>query len=330
MKTKKQPQSAGNRISRFAFGAFGGLVLGMVVLASLERGAVIALVGLMVIAAYVFILTHPHFGANRGLFTKSGSPALILGVLVIGTVSMAGAYLLNASFASRSEGMTPYPASAETNKPEYWGATCTKTEFGGNVMSYSAPENATRVIAKGGTWYVVYDKPPFEDLSAPINTSNGKPYAISHVIVCTGSLIPTPTPSPTPSTPTPPATSVSTPTPPTPTPPSPTPSNSVTPLPKPSTPPSSPTPPPVSVATPPAPVPAPAPTPPGTAPVTPSATESSTPGQFATTAPVVSRLPNVGPGSIALLVAFALIGGYIVHSLYWHIKDSGRGKKPAR
>lgn len=86
----------------------------------------------------------------------------------------------------------------KTNDPKYWGANCTKTEFGGNVMSYTAPSGTGKVIVKGGTGYIVYTNAPFTNLTAPINPNNDKPYAISHVIVCPATTTPNPTPTPTP------------------------------------------------------------------------------------------------------------------------------------
>lgn len=94
----------------------------------------------------------------------------------------AAAVLLSVSFS----GTVGAAANPQANHPGYWGDTCTKTEMGGEVMKYTAPADATKVIVKGGTGNQVYDQAPFTDLTAPVNPKNGKNYAISHVIVCTG------------------------------------------------------------------------------------------------------------------------------------------------
>ncbi|HET8884268.1 MAG TPA: hypothetical protein VFM68_02250 [Candidatus Saccharimonadales bacterium] len=73
-----------------------------------------------------------------------------------------------------------------TNQASYWGDTCVKTEMGGDVRAFTAPQGATKVIVKGGPDYVVYNHAPFSQLTAPANPNNkhGKTYGISHVIVC--------------------------------------------------------------------------------------------------------------------------------------------------
>lgn len=70
------------------------------------------------------------------------------------------------------------------NQPSYWGNNCYKIETGLGV-TYSAPAGATKVVVKGGTDNAVYTSGAFTNLTAPINPNNGKPYGISHVIVCT-------------------------------------------------------------------------------------------------------------------------------------------------
>jgi hypothetical protein len=102
------------------------------------------------------------------MFIRTTIAALLLTATVIATI-----------------GSVEASANPETNHASYWGANCTKTEMRGEVMSFDAPAGATKVIVKGGTGYKVYDKSPFTGLTSPINQKNGKPYAISHVIVCT-------------------------------------------------------------------------------------------------------------------------------------------------
>lgn len=99
------------------------------------------------------------------MFLRSIALALVISISVSGTVGAA--------------------ANPATNHADYWGNSCTKTEMNGEVMTFSAPSGATKVIVKGGTGYKVYDAAPFTNLTAPVNPNNGKTYGISHVIVCT-------------------------------------------------------------------------------------------------------------------------------------------------
>jgi LPXTG-motif cell wall-anchored protein len=77
------------------------------------------------------------------------------------------------------------------NQPSYWGANCFKTDMNGNVMTYTATgNNIVKVVVKGGTENAVYTNGSYTDLTAPINPRSGKPYGISHVIVCYGQSTP--------------------------------------------------------------------------------------------------------------------------------------------
>lgn len=80
------------------------------------------------------------------------------------------------------------PASAydaKLNHPETWGSNCRKIDMPGNVMTYTANgDNVRQVIVKGGTSNKVYSTAPFTNLTSEINPNSGKPYAISHVIIC--------------------------------------------------------------------------------------------------------------------------------------------------
>lgn len=62
------------------------------------------------------------------------------------------------------------------------------------AMSYTAPAGATKVIVKGGTENAIYTTGSFANLTAPINDRSGKPYAISHVIVCSDVVVTPATP----------------------------------------------------------------------------------------------------------------------------------------
>lgn len=99
------------------------------------------------------------------------------------------------AMAYTSEKFTP-----EANQAAYWGTNCVKYE---DVKSdtYTAPADATKVIIKGGTLNAVYTSGSFTNLTAATNPNNGKPYGISHVIVCVDS-------TPAPATPVTPVTPV--------------------------------------------------------------------------------------------------------------------------
>lgn len=77
------------------------------------------------------------------------------------------------------------------NQPSYWGNNCYKIETGLGA-TYTAPAGVTKVIVKGGTDNAVYTSGTFTNLTAPINPNNGKPYGISHVIVCTDTRVTVP------------------------------------------------------------------------------------------------------------------------------------------
>lgn len=73
------------------------------------------------------------------------------------------------------------------NHPSYWGDNCVKTEMKGDVKTYTATgDDIVKVIVKGGTENAVYTDGNFTDLTAPVNPKSGKPFDISHVIVCYG------------------------------------------------------------------------------------------------------------------------------------------------
>lgn len=74
------------------------------------------------------------------------------------------------------------------NHAATWGSSCVKKDMTGEVMTYTPQidsDKIEKVIVKGGTENAIYTTAPFVDLTAPVNPKNGKPYAISHVIVCT-------------------------------------------------------------------------------------------------------------------------------------------------
>ena len=108
---------------------------------------------------------------------------------------IAPAAAITIAATSATAGSAAY--NPELNKPSYWGGTCIKTDMSGESMTYSVDgDNVSKVIVKGGTENKVYTQAPFTNLTAPINPNTGKPYAISHVIVCSdGSTAPAATTS---------------------------------------------------------------------------------------------------------------------------------------
>lgn len=91
------------------------------------------------------------------------------------------------------------PASAchdsSLNQPSTWGSSCVKTDMTGEVMTYTVPTDASKVVVKGGTENKVYEHVAAgTTVQAATNPKSGKPYAISHVIVCKDSVPVTPTP----------------------------------------------------------------------------------------------------------------------------------------
>lgn len=71
------------------------------------------------------------------------------------------------------------------NQASYWGDSCVKTDYANGGLYFSTRDKSvTKVVIKGGTTNKVYTESPFVDLTAENNPNSGKPYDISHVIVC--------------------------------------------------------------------------------------------------------------------------------------------------
>lgn len=86
---------------------------------------------------------------------------------------------------------------SKLNQPSYWGDNCVKTEVKGDTMTYSVrDEGVVKVVVKGGTENAVYTSGNYTDLTAPVNPRSGKPYGISHVIVCYGTQTTSEKPAP--------------------------------------------------------------------------------------------------------------------------------------
>lgn len=75
------------------------------------------------------------------------------------------------------------------NHPSHWGDSCYKINFANTPSTYTVTDSsAVKVIVKGGTTNKVYEDGPFTDLTAQINPRSGKPYGISHVIICADTI----------------------------------------------------------------------------------------------------------------------------------------------
>ena len=100
-------------------------------------------------------------------------------------VAIAGAVTLPVIASTSVLGYATQQFTPEANKAAYWGSTCVKYD---NVKTstYTAPAGAKKVIIKGGTLNAIYTSGSFTNLTAATNPNNGKPYGISHVIVCMG------------------------------------------------------------------------------------------------------------------------------------------------
>ena len=98
MKTKKKSRpSLKKHVPLYAYGGFGGVVLGILAVSELRSGAAIVAAGLTIMAAYCYYITH-----RRG---STHSPAPLVALLVIATFSVSGAYFFNQSYAWHPKGM---------------------------------------------------------------------------------------------------------------------------------------------------------------------------------------------------------------------------------
>lgn len=102
-------------------------------------------------------------------------------------IKAAVASVLPLVFAANSFAYTTQDFTPEANKASYWGTSCVKYE-NIDTPTYTAPAGATKVIIKGGTLNAIYTDGSFENLTAATNPNSGKPYGISHVIVCAGEV----------------------------------------------------------------------------------------------------------------------------------------------
>lgn len=107
-KVSKPTQPIWARTPKYVYGAIAGLLIGLAAILAVPAIAAYILVAMVVIAAYVFILTRQS-NAQAGRQNGSWSPrklsaAPIFGALVIGVVSIAGVQYLGMSFAWHPQG----------------------------------------------------------------------------------------------------------------------------------------------------------------------------------------------------------------------------------
>ena len=102
-KTIRPGQTRRQRLPKFLYGAVLGAVLGSVALFATPTLAINVLVGMMIIAAYVFFLTHQRRFSLKWS-PRTFSPVPVVGALVIGVMSVAGVQYLGMSFAWHPQG----------------------------------------------------------------------------------------------------------------------------------------------------------------------------------------------------------------------------------
>jgi hypothetical protein len=114
--------------------------------------------------------------------TKSFSTNFVGGGTIAADESFCGFYdpaIINGSLPLRGGDVTfkiDPPVSGTSN-----GATYNITYSGGEPMFLTVTgATVTQVEVKGGPASTIYTTPPFNNLTSPVNPSNGTPYAISH------------------------------------------------------------------------------------------------------------------------------------------------------
>ncbi len=342
-KTAKSGSSNASRKPKFVYGAGVGSLIGLIALIALPSLAINILIGLLIVAAYVFFITRQQ-GTNKKWSPHAASPKPILGALVVGIMSVAGVQYLGISLAWNPQGTIKKSVqNVTTNGPvvDANNASSAVIAKPGDTLNYIivvsnvAPNAAnhdndmafTVMTDTLPTGIQLVSDPTKRTITENLGTilpgkSVTKTYQVKVVATTNNALIENKAcfnadsvvkDNPqngcdiaiikTQVPPTPPPT----PTPPTPTPPTPTPPTPTPPTPTPPTPtPPTPTPP-TPTPTPPTPTP-PTPTPPVPTPppVTPVATE---------------ELPNVGARNIAIVVLFAAVIGYIFSAMYGYMRS---------
>lgn len=102
-----------------------------------------------------------------------------------------GMFAAVAATTLSATGVSAAGYDAKLNQPSYWGTNCVKIESPENKQFYTATDtDLVKVVVKGGTENAVYTDGNYTKLTAPINPRSGKPYDISHVIICHGAVTP--------------------------------------------------------------------------------------------------------------------------------------------
>lgn len=343
-KTKKSRQSAKTQTPTFVYGAIAGAALGTLAVIATPAVAVNVLIGLLIVAAYIFFLTRQRRTGGKWS-PRVVSPAPVLGALVVGVMSVAGVQYLGMSLAWHPDGkikkyvqnVTTAGSLADANN-----ATSAVQVKPGDILNYTiVVSNVAPPASNQGNdmaYTVMTDTLPagvqlVSDPNKRTITENigtilpgksvTKTYQIKVVSTTNNSLIENKAcftaNSVVKDNPQqgcdvaiiknkiPPTPTPPTSNPPTPTPPTPTPPTPTPPTPTPPTPtPPTPTPP---TPTPPTP---PTPTPPTGTPTPPPTTTSTS-----------SELPNVGASSIIVIALFTVVTGYIASAVYGYL-NSGK------
>jgi uncharacterized repeat protein (TIGR01451 family) len=340
-KKAKAKQSVWASVPKSVYGAVVGLIIGTLAVVAVPEIAIDILVGLFIVAAYVFFVSRrsrpgakwsPHFA----------SPAPVLGALVIGISAIAGVHYLGVSLAWHPQGAIKKSvqnvtaggpisdandaSSAVSAKPgDVLRYTIVVSNTAANAANHDNDMASTVMTDTLPTGVELVSNPSKRAITENENTilpgqSVTKTYDIKVTATQDGTVITNEACFNANSVvndnpqhgcdkavikvhvpPTPPTPTPPTPTPPTPTPPTPTPPTPTPPTPTPPTP----TPPTPTPPTPETPTPTPTPT-----------TPTSTP----------KELPNTGAKDIFVVVLFTIIVGYIFSAVYGYAK-SGKSIK---
>jgi len=338
-----KPKKSPVRVSKFTFGGVAGALLGWLTVARLQAGAVVVLVGLAIIAAYTFYLL--RLRGRRRVAPGFSMPNTVLAMVVVSFFSLVGAYYFNNTFAWHpngkvqktvqdvTKGGSPHDANSKSDEVEAEAGDILRytvtvsniasnasnhyNDMAGTVMTDVLPADlqlvsdpsANTIVENIGTIlpgksvvkiYEVKLLKTVKDHAVLVNKAcftansvkNDNPQSGCDVAYLLADND-HPGSSPDPS-------------------PNPSPNSSPNPSPNPN--------------------PGPNPTP---SPISNGSTEltdngSSTGGSSNTTVDLPTQLPNTGPSDIAVVTAFAVLGGYLVHEWYWFVKRSKHGRHSTR
>jgi uncharacterized repeat protein (TIGR01451 family) len=335
-KKAKSKQTSAARIPKFVYGAAVGAVIGTLAVVAVPGVAIEILVGLFIVAAYVFYVSQQRRSGKWSPHTSR--PAPVLAALVIGVMSVAGVNYLGISLAWHPQGTIKKSVQNVTDGGPVSDANSASAAVSakpGDVLRYTVVVSNVAANASNGdndmaytvmkdnlpTGVALVSDPAKRAINEDMKTitpgkSVTKTYDIKVTSTTDGAVIDNQACFDADSIvhdnpqsgcdhafikvhvpPTPPTPTPPTPTPPTPTPPTPTPPTPTPPTPTPPTPtPPTPTPP-----TPETPTPTPTPTTPTAAP---------------------KELPNTGARDIFVVVIFTVIVGYIFSAVYGYMRSN--------